>query len=543
MPEILLATLNAKHIHSALGLRCLMANLGPLRERAALLEFDLAQRPLEIVEQMLAVSPRIVGLGVYIWNVAPITEVVELLRRLRPGVAIVLGGPEVICETDLPPVAGLADWVIAGEADLEFAALCRDILAAPPPAGGADAGGPFGAAERPCPSPGMARKPRIIRAGHARLADLALPYEFYSDTDIAHRIVYVEASRGCPFACEFCLSSLEALVRQFDVNLFLGAMERLLGRGVRHFKFVDRTFNLNIEVCVRILEFFLARLRDGLFLHFEMVPDRLPVELREVLARFPAGTLQIELGIQTFNDEVARRINRRQDCARIAENLRFLRQHTRAHLHTDLIIGLPGERIESIADGFDRLIALEPHEIQMGILKRLRGVRIIRHDDAWGMVYSPLPPYELIESRTLDFPTLQRLRRFARYWDLIGNSGNFVETTLLLWAKGGESPFAGFLRLSDWLFAQTGRQHAIALPRLAELAFEYLTRVLGCDPTVVAASVLRDYRRSGRSGDLAFLREDVDRKTKAHRAAGPRRSDRRQARHRAADDQSRRTAR
>jgi len=534
MPEILLATLNAKYIHSALGLRCLMANLGPLRERAAMLEFDLAQRPLEVVEQMLAVSPRIVGLGVYIWNVAQITEVVALLKRLRPGMVIVLGGPEVICETDLPPVAGLADYVIAGEADLEFAALCQAILATPPPAGGADADGPSSASERPSQSPGMARRPRVIRAGHARLGDVALPYEFYTDADIAHRIVYVEASRGCPFGCEFCLSSIEASVRQFDLSLFLRAMEQLLERGVRHFKFVDRTFNLNIEVCGRVLEFFLARLCDGLFLHFEMVPDRLPVELREVLARFPPGTLQIELGIQTFNDEVARRINRRQDCAQIAENIRFLRQETRAHLHTDLIIGLPGERIDSIADGFDRLVALDAHEIQMGILKRLRGVRIIRHDDAWGMVYSPLPPYELIESRTLDFPTLQRLRRFARYWDLIGNSGNFVETTLLLRAKGGGSPFAGFLRLSDWLFAQTGRQHAIALPRLAELVFDYLTRVLECDPTVAAETVLRDYRRSGRAGDLAFLRDDADRDTKAHRAAGPRRSDRRQARHRAA---------
>jgi len=532
MPAILLATLNAKYIHSALGLRCLMANLGSLRQEAALLECDLTLRPLEIVERLLAFEPRIVGLGVYVWNVSQTTEVVALLRRLRPHLTIILGGPEVLCETDLPPVAALADYIITGEADLKFAEVCRAILPETPVAGAADVAVSSSAAEQPGPNSEPAPRPRIIRASHPRLDDLALPYDFYSDADIAHRIVYVEASRGCPFGCEFCLSSLDAPVRRFDLELFLAAMDRLFQRGVRHFKFVDRTFNLDLEACRGILEFFLARLCDGLFLHFEMVPDRMPVELREGLTRFPAGTLQLELGIQTFNDEVARRINRRQDYSRIAENLRFLRQQTRAHLHTDLIVGLPGESLGSIAEGFDRLIALGPHEIQVGILKRLRGAPIARHDEAWSMVYSPSPPYELIESRTLDFSTLQRLRRFARFWDLFGNSGNFIETTPLLWAEGA-SPFACVLELSDWIFTQVGRQHAIALPHLAAFLHDYLTRVQGRDPATVAASLRRDDCRCGRADALPFLRANAGRETTTHQAPrSSRRSDRRQARHR-----------
>ena len=438
----------------------------------------------------------------YIWNVAPLTEVVTLLKRLRPDLPVILGGPEVSHPPDLPPVAALADHIITGEADLAFADLCRSRLA-----GGT--------------------APRVIDGGAVPLARLALPYDAYDDTDVAQRLVYVEASRGCAFRCEFCLSSLDVPVRAFPLEPFLAAMQRLLDRGVLHFKFVDRTFNLNLRVSRSILTFFLERLRPGLFLHFELIPDRLPSELRELLARFPAGTIQLEIGIQTFNPEVAQRISREQDNDLVATHLRFLREQTGAHLHADLIAGLPGETLESFAAGFDRLVALRPHEIQVGILKRLRGTPIARHDEAWGMVYSPLPPYEILASRTLDFETLQRLRRFARYWDLVGNSGNFVETTPLFWA-GKASPFAAFMAFSDWLAAATGRTHGIALARLAELVHRHLVGELERDPELVAAALRRDYDRAGRGDDLPFLRVAEARDEGRRRA---RREPRRQQRH------------
>jgi hypothetical protein len=241
------------------------------------------------------------------------------------------------------------------------------------------------------------------------------------------------------------------------------AFARLLDRGVRLFKFVDRTFNLNLDVSRSLLQFFHERYRPDLLLHFEMIPDRLPEALRESIARFPAGALQFEIGVQTFNSEVGDRIHRRQNIERLEDNFRFLRRETGVHLHADLIVGLPGESMESFASGFDRLLALDPHEIQVGILKRLRGTPIVRHDATWGMIYSPDPPYEILETSCLDFPTLQRLRRFARYWDLIGNSGNFLETSRLLWT-GLPSAFHAFLNWSDWLHVRTGSQHGIADP-------------------------------------------------------------------------------
>jgi len=309
-------------------------------------------------------------------------------------------------------------------------------------------------------------------------------------------VIYVEASRGCPFKCEFCLSSLDVPVRNVPLDAFLEAMQSLLDRGVRHFKFVDRTFNLNLKIGQRILQFFLQRYRPGLFLHFEMIPDRLPEGLRELIRQFPPGALQFEVGIQTFNDEVAERISRRQENRKVAENLRFLRSETGVHVHADLIVGLPGEDIASFAAGFDRLVALAPQEIQVGILKRLRGTPIVRHDREWGMIYSPHAPYEVLATKTMDFETIQKMRRFARYWDLVANSGNFVRTTPLIWRDG--SPFARFMRWSEWLYEKLGRTHAIALNHLAEALSEYLRTEVGVERTTVEDAMAQDQPSSPR---------------------------------------------
>lgn len=525
MPDIVLTTLNAKFIHASFGLRCLLANLGDLRGRACLVEFDINQRALDIVEALLAREPRIIGFGVYIWNVTETTEVVAALKRLRPDLTIILGGPEVSYETESQEITRLADHVITGEADLKFAEVCRALLEVkqePPPSSD-----PASSIQHP------ASPPKIIPAELPDPARLALPYDLYDERDLAHRVVYVEASRGCPFSCEFCLSSLDIPVRQFPLEPFLAAMQRLLDRGLRSFKFVDRTFNLNLATSRAILQFFLDRITPELFVHFEMIPDRLPEALREIIARFPPGALQFEVGIQSFNDDVCHLISRRQDVAKLEDNFRFLREHTGVHIHADLIVGLPGETLESFGAGFDRLIALGPQEIQVGILKRLRGTPIVRHDAEWQMVYHLQPPYEILSNKLMDFATMQRLRRFARYWDLVGNSGNFVETTPLLWS-GGRSPFAAFLRFSDWLYARVGRTDSIALARLAELIFEHLTGELAQPPAIVAAALWRDYQRGGRHDVPGFLQPHLPAETKPERTTRRAFSLKRQQRHLAA---------
>ena len=481
MSDIVLAALNSKYIHSSFGLRCLQANLGELEPLSVLAEYDINQRPIDIAESVLAHAPRILGLGVYIWNAGPATELVAILKRLAPEMVIILGGPEVSYETEEQRISQSADFVITGEADLRFAELCREILGGNRPAN------------------------KIIPAPLPDFSQLALPYRLYNEQDIAHRILYVEASRGCPFSCEFCLSSLDIPVRQAPLEPFLKEMDELIKRGARHLKFVDRTFNLNLKTSLTILEFLRERYQPGMLYHFELVPDRLPEELRASIAQFPPGALQFEVGIQTFNPEAAQRIQRRQNYERLEENLQFLRTQTGVHIHADLIVGLPGESAESFAEGFDRLIRLQPHEIQVGILKRLRGTPIRRHDQEWAMVYNPNAPYELLSNRLLPFPGMQRFRRFARYWDLVGNSGNFVYTTPLLWEGG--SPFADFMRWSDWLFEKTRRTDGIALSRLMELLFEFLTKEAKRDPKRTAMALWQDYCAGGRRDKPQFLKD------------------------------------
>ena len=559
MPDIVLSTLNAKYLHASFGLRCLMANLGQLQSRAKILEFDINQRPLEIAEALLEAAPKILGLGVYVWNAGPTLELLGILRRLRPDLKIVLGGPEVSYEWDQQPIIGLADHVITGEADLAFASLCQNLLSATDP-----------------------RPPKLIAAPVPDVATLALPYDLYDARDIEHRVVYVEASRGCPFTCEFCLSSLEIPVRQFPLDPFLVAMQQLHDRGLRRFKFVDRTFNLNLATSRRILQFFLERLSPELFVHFEMIPDRLPAELRELIARFPAGTLQFEVGIQTFDREVEARISRRQNHDRLADNFQWLRQQSGVHLHADLIVGLPGETLESFGQGFDRLIGLGPQEIQVGILKRLRGTPIIRHDAEWQMIYNPHPPYEVLSTRTMNFGTLARLRRFAKFWDLFGNSGNFVESLPMLWAHDStvapahiesnserspigdpvavvplpaglssgdtetESPthenasttgsaFEAILAWSDWLHAQGVKGHGIALPRQYELLWRWSVEVSGIPAEVFGPALARDYRRPGRTDLPTWLIPFAGSEATLRR---PARLPRRQSRHLGAPSQS-----
>lgn len=510
MTEIILTTINARFIHAAFGLRYLLANLGELQPKARILEFEIKQRALEIATEILAHSPRIVGFGVYIWNATLSAEVVSILKRVQPDLFVILGGPEVSHETLLQPIVQEADLVITGEADLKFAEVCRAILSK------------------------KTDFPKVLHAELPKFDQITLPYNLYSPDDLAHRVLYVEASRGCPFTCEFCLSSLDVPVRTVDLTQFLPSLKTLIEKGARVFKFVDRTFNLSLHTSRAILQFFLDHWKDGMFLHFEMVPDRMPETLIELLARFPKGSVQLEVGIQTFNEETSKHISRRQNYTKLSNNLRLLRAQTGVHIHADLIAGLPGETLESFGTGFDRLLAMAPQEIQVGILKRLRGTPIIRHDKAFSMVYSPHPPYEILQNKDLSFADLNRLRRFARFWDLLANSGRFSETLPLLWKKE-PSPFLAFLRFSDWMGERLGRNHSIALIGLAEALFHFLNQELQLKEA--AETLMRDWLRDGVKRErLPFLESILGPATrKSTPSSRAQRPAKRQARHLASE--------
>jgi len=461
MPEILLAAINAKWIHPSLALRLLKANLGPLENRCDIIEFALRQPLCEKTAPILASRPRILGLSVSIWNHL---AALELLKKLREAWAaeavkqgsfqrpvVILGGPEVSYLPQEAEIFQYADYCIRGEGEIAFRELCEAIL----------------------------NEDDVVPNNEFHTVDITeikSGYRLYTDEDLSGKLVYVEASRGCPFGCEFCQSVTNARasgtpaasVREFPLEPFFSEMEDLIHRGAKTFKFLDRTFNLNIERSRKIMEFFLINIgRTPLVVHFEMVPSRFPPELIDTLSRFPPNTLRLEIGIQTLNPEVSARIGRPSNPEQELETLRLLAEKTNAIMHIDLIAGLPAEGIVSFGKGFDALWAAlasgknnNKIEIQLGILKLLPGAPIARHIAPFGLSFNPLPPYELIETADIPASSLDRIKNFARFWELIVNRG--------LLDIGPSPIFDRFMALSDSLLARFGRNWGIAKNELQE---------------------------------------------------------------------------
>jgi hypothetical protein len=239
--------------------------------------------------------------------------------------------------------------------------------------------------------------------------------------------------------------------------------------------------------------------------------------------------LQLEVGIQSFNPEVQKRIARRQDNAKTEANLQWLVQQSPAHLHTDLIFGLPGETWESFAEGFDRLYAIRPHEIQLGLLKRLRGTPIARHTLEHGMVYATQPPYAVQQTAVLDAAAVQRFIRVARYWDLVANSGRFQQTLDAL--LQGDSAFEAFAAWSDWLWQTTHKTHGLTPEDLVDALFDYLTTQRGLPVEAVRPMLLADYQRSGAHARPHCLRDVLPRPQAPQHSLHAKQLALRQARH------------
>lgn len=476
--NILLCTLNSRYMHTAFGLRYLFANLGGLQNQTRINEFTIQERPLDIAEKILTQSPRIIGFSIYIWNVTETTETIRLIKKISPKTIVILGGPEVSHYPDKPNIVDIADYTIKGAGEISFKRLCNDILSNHPPLN------------------------KIIDGEIAPLEQLHLPYTYYSDEDIRNRLIYVEASRGCPFKCEFCLSALDKTSKPFELSIFLNEMDKLIQRGARNFKFIDRTFNLKINSSISILEFFLERMSNDLYLHFEVVPDNLPTKLKQVIQRFPKNSLQFEIGVQTFDDQIQSLISRKQDNQKTKENLIWLKEKTGAHLHTDLIFGLPSDTLDNFAHSFDQLIELEPHEIQLGILKRLRGAPINRHNENYQMCYKETAPYNILSTKDINFFTLQQVNRFARYWDMIANSGRFKHTLPLILDKNKHSAFQRFMQLSNSIYKTTGSTWKIALPRLYKLIYEILLNEFMLKDDDILHSLEKDFQKSKQKGSL-----------------------------------------
>lgn len=449
-----------------MGLRCLFANLGQLQTQTKLLEYTIQDSAEYIVDQWLTYEPKIIGIGIYIWNIELLTNAVKLLKSIRSDIFIIVGGPEVSYGID-NELNDNVDYIVQLEGEVTFRELCSDLLK------------------------GITHFTKIMKSEVLDIDTIEMPYAFYNEKDILNRKIYVEASRGCAFKCQFCLSSLDAGIRNFDIDRFLLEMKKLHDRGVRQFKFIDRTFNLNINISTQILKFFLdIDPKQDFFLHFEVIPDRLPPELKKFIQMFKPGVLQFEVGIQTFDTVVSGRIGRRQNSEKAIDNLKFLRHETYAHLHVDLIIGLPGAGVEVFKKDFNNLLAIGLQEVQVGMLKLLKGTPIHQHIIPFAMEFNTNAPYEIVQTKDIDKETMVELRAFHKFFDKYYNSGNFQLSMKYLFELS--NPFDEFYALSNYSLDKYGRTYKLSLDQLAESLYTFLIEKRGTKRTFTRELILKD---------------------------------------------------
>jgi len=464
LTDIVLTTLNGRYSHSSIGLRYLYANLQELQKRTIIEEFVINENISELALQLLDHNPTIIAIGVYIWNASDIEKLVHLLKKVSPKTIIILGGPEV---SYLPIRVNLdlADYIIQGEGEEQFYNLAKKLL------------NKEKITQRIFP-------PKIVD-----INSIKLPYIYYNEHDIKNRHIYVEASRGCPYMCEFCLSSIDKKVREFNINTLLNEFQNLWDKGARDFKFIDRTFNLNINNSIKTLDFFLKK-DEPFTTHFEVIPDNFPDLLKEKIKLFPKHSLQLEVGIQTLKKDIAKNIKRNLNIPKIEQNIQFLETQTNAHIHLDLIIGLPGESLESFGENLDKLCKISTSEIQVGILKKLSGTTLDRHDIEHKMVYSDIPPYDILCNDLIPFEKMQHMKRFARYWDIVYNSGNFKTTFKLMTTN--KSVYKNFYNLTSFIYSNTYSTWKISLDRMAQFLFDFMIKEQTIDRDLAGKTLAND---------------------------------------------------
>lgn len=464
--DVLLVALNAKFSHTNLALRylresCLQAGLG----RPKLLELTINNYIPEMLGQIFEYQPRIIGFSCYIWNIQLIKQLLPLLRKVLPETVLICGGPEVSYESqtflqELPCV----DFVVRGEAEQAFPALVQQLQAADYDYAKI-LGKEFSQAFQ---LPGVAyldKQGQYIDGGVVDLPDLAadtLPFAYEAEemAELRERILYYETSRGCPFSCAYCLSCATAGVRYRSWELVHQELQFFVDNDVRQVKLVDRTFNAMKRHYWPILQF-IQDLPESCRtnFHFEVAVDYLDEETIQLLQSLPRGRVQLEIGIQSTNPEVLRRIQRTNHWDRIASNIRALLVSHNMHVHTDLIIGLPGEDMASFKESFNRVYGLDTDMLQLGFLKFLKGAAMMELVEEYDYQYMDIGPYEVLSNSCLTYGEIHWLHIFEEVFELYHNAGRCRRTcNYLIAAQEAGDAFAFYAKLTDYWQAK-GYQH------------------------------------------------------------------------------------
>jgi anaerobic magnesium-protoporphyrin IX monomethyl ester cyclase len=438
--NVVVATLNAKYIHTSLALRYLKSfSQGEFDVDIA--EYTIKDPVMSITADLFSRKPDVIGFSCYIWNIEETIAVVDMLRKVLPNVKIVLGGPEVSYDTQewmsrLPAV----DFIVMGEGEETFRDLLRQL------AGEQKYHFVFGMAYR--------KDTEVVITPPRPKLDLNVipsPHRFEQDIPtLRNRVVYFETSRGCPFNCQFCLSSIEVGVRYFDMERVKADLTYLIDSGAKLIKFVDRTFNIKREYAMEIFQFLIDNHRGCVF-QFEITADIMRPEVLDFLAEnAPAGVFRFEIGVQSTNDPTNLAVQRRQNFTKLTRTVMKVKESGKIDQHLDLIAGLPHEDYDTFRKTFNDVFALRPEELQLGFLKMLRGTGLRNDADKYGYIYMERAPYEMLGNDLMPFEDIVRIKRVEDVLEKFWNAHRMERTIEYLIAHAYPSPFDFFQAFGDY---------------------------------------------------------------------------------------------
>ncbi|MFV3011440.1 B12-binding domain-containing radical SAM protein [Clostridium botulinum] len=498
--KALLVAINSKYIHSNLALRYLRANTEDLNYECVLKEFTINDRKENILEKIIMEKADLVAFSCYIWNLEYVEELANLIKLVKPSTEIVFGGPEVSYDSEsfLRKVPG--EYVIEGEGEETF----REFIKCKIENKSVDR------------VKGLYIKTLngIEYTGERHnisMDSVVFPYK--EEEDLKNKIVYYEASRGCPFKCKYCLSSTLHGVRFHDIERVKKEIKFLVDKNVKLIKFVDRTFNCNHKFAMGIWEYILNLDTDATF-HFEISADLLTKEELEILSKGKEGRIQFEVGVQTTNNEVLKNINRHVNFETIKEKVEELKNLKNIKQHLDLIAGLPGEDYNSFKNSFNDVYSIEPEEIQLGFLKLLKGSSMRLEAEKWGMVYSPYPPYEILSTKDISYEELLILKKVEAVVDKYYNSGKF-SNILKYFRSEFKEPFDFYYSLAMFCNNKGYFDRNISGPQYYKVFIEFNEEVLKKDSLFLKEIIKYDYLKFNKKQWLPeFLIRDINKKIK-----------------------------
>lgn len=443
--QFLLAAVNAKYIHTNPAVYSLRAFAGShLQPFVALAEYTINQKTEEILSSLYKRHPDAIGFSCYIWNFDIIQELLWEIPKVLPHTDLWLGGPEVSFDAQtlmekLPMLKG----IMTGEGEETFKELLAYYAAqeSRKKDGARESGG-----SKLEKIPGLVL--RQGSTGERALTDVnMLPFLYDGLQRFAHKIIYYETSRGCPFRCSYCLSSIDKKVRLRDFELVKKELDFFLEQRVSQVKLIDRTFNCNHQHAVEIWRYIKEHDNGVTNFHFEIAADLIDEEELLLLREMRPGAVQLEIGVQTTNQKTLVEINRSTDLKRVEEAVKSILEYKNIHIHLDLIAGLPFEDYESFKKSFNDVYAMRPHQLQLGFLKVLKGTQIRKKAQEYGIVYQEKPPYEVLYTKWLSYEEILRLKQIEEMVELYYNSGQFIHTLPVL-EKIFKSPFELFENLA-----------------------------------------------------------------------------------------------